>query len=172
MWTIAGGKLTTYRSMAAEMVDAVVRELKKSFGRDGYAPAPTDREPLPGGEAADLAEFRRSGQELGLPVLTVDHVVSHFGTEAAAVFNLGRDDRSLLEPIHPNHVAIRAEVIHCVRRELARTIADLLVRRTHLFYETRDKGAAAVPIVADLMQGELDWTEEEKQRQIGQYPKP
>ena len=171
MWTIAGGKLTTYRSMAAEMVNAVTLELKKSFGRAYHQKAATDREALPGGEAADLSEFRRAGQELGLAPLTVDHVVSHFGTEAAAIFNLGRDDRSLLEPIHPDHVAIRAEVIHCVRRELARTIADLLVRRIHLFYETRDKGAAAVPVVADLMQGELGWSEEEKSRQIGQYPK-
>jgi glycerol-3-phosphate dehydrogenase len=166
MWTIAGGKFTTYRSMAAEMVDAVVRELRKSFGRDNYAPAATDREALPGGETANLGEFRRSGQELGLPALTVDHVVSHFGTEAAAVFNLARDDRSLLDPIHPHHVAIRAEVVHVVRRELARKVEDVLVRRLHLFYETTDRGAAAAGTVAELMGIELEWSAEATQREM------
>jgi glycerol-3-phosphate dehydrogenase len=161
MWTIAGGKLTTYRSMAAELVDAVAKELRKSFGRPHYKPAATDREALPGGEASDLTEFRRAGQEIGLSALVVDHVVSHYGTEAAAIFNLGRDDRSLLEPIHPDHVAIRAEVVHSVRRELARTVEDMLVRRLHLFYETRDKGAAAAPVVAEIMGRELGWSEEE-----------
>lgn len=169
MWTIAGGKLTTYRSMAAEMVDAVVRELKKSFGREGYRPAATDREPLPGGEASDLSEFRRSGQELGLSALAVDHVVAHFGTEAAAVFNLGRDDRTLLDPIHPHHVAIRAEVVHVVRRELARKLEDVLVRRLHLYYETRDKGIEAVPAVAELMGLELGWSPEDTQREMETY---
>ena len=161
MWTIAGGKLTTYRSMAAEMVDAVVKELKKTFGRGGFRPSATDREALPGGEARDLGEFRRAGLELGLSALTVDHVVAHFGTEAAAVFNLARDDRSLLEPIHPEHVAIKAEVVHCVRRELARTVEDMLVRRLHLFYETKDKGAASGAVVAEIMGSELGWSEDE-----------
>jgi glycerol-3-phosphate dehydrogenase len=172
MWTIAGGKLTTYRSMAAEMVDAVVKELRKSFGRPGYPRAATDREPLPGGEASDFSEFRRAGQEIGLSPLAVDHVVSHYGTEAAAIFNLGREDRSLLEPLHPDHVAVRAEVVHSVRRELARTVEDMLVRRLHLFYETRDRGAAAVPIVAALMGGELGWSADEIQRQADSFTGP
>jgi glycerol-3-phosphate dehydrogenase len=171
MWTIAGGKLTTYRSMAAELVNGVVKELRKTYGRNGYRPAPTDREPLPGGEAGDLAEFRRAGLELGLSALAADHVVAHFGTEAAAVFNLARDDRSLLDPIHPEHVAIRAEVVHCARREMARTVADMLVRRLHLFYETRDKGVAAVPAVTELMGNELGWSSEEQERQIELYLK-
>jgi glycerol-3-phosphate dehydrogenase len=169
MWTIAGGKLTTYRSMAAEMVDAVVKELKKSFGRGGFRPAGTDREALPGGEAGDLAEFRRAGLELGLSAPTVEHVVSHFGTEAAAIFNLARDDRSLLQPIHPDHPAISAEVVHCARREMARTVEDLLVRRVHLYYETRDKAEAAVSRAAELMGSELGWSPEEKLRQEQAY---
>ena len=169
MWTIAGGKLTTYRSMAAEMVDAVVKELKKSFGRGGFRTAVTDREALPGGEARDLGEFRRAGLELGLSAPTVEHVVSHFGTEAAAIYNLARDDRSLLQPIHPEHPAISAEVIHCVRREMTRTVEDLLVRRVHLYYETRDKAEAAVPRVAELMGTELGWSPDERLRQEQAY---
>jgi glycerol-3-phosphate dehydrogenase len=169
MWTIAGGKLTTYRRMAKELVDHVVKELHKSFGRPRYPRAATDEEPLPGGEAGDLEEFRRSGMELGIPAETVEHVLSHFGTEAAAVFNLAREDRTLLEPLDPEHPAIRAEVIHSVRRELALTVEDMLVRRIHLYYEARDHGMAAAEPVAELMAKELGWPEEERNRQVEQY---
>jgi glycerol-3-phosphate dehydrogenase len=124
---------------------------------------------LPGGEAGDLEEFRRSGMELGIPAETVEHVLSHFGTEAAAVFNLAREDRTLLEPLDPEHPAIRAEVIHSVRRELALTVEDMLVRRIHLYYEARDHGMAAAEPVAELMAKELGWPEEERNRQVEQY---
>ena len=169
MWTIAGGKLTTYRRMAAELVDEVVKELRKSFGKPSFPSAATDREALPGGEAGDLTEFRRAGGELGLSDETVEHIISHFGTEAAAIFNLARDDRDLLQPLHEKHPAIRAEVLHSVRRELARTVEDMLVRRLHLFYETRDHGANAAPLVADLMARELGWSTEERDRQLERF---
>jgi glycerol-3-phosphate dehydrogenase len=169
MWTIAGGKLTTYRKMAEEMVDEVVKELRKSFGRPAYSPCRTATEPLTGGEAADLAPFRRSGLDLGLSAAAVDHLVSHFGTEVAGIYNLVREHRELLAPLHPEHPAIRAEVIHIVRRELALTLADLLVRRVHLYYETADHGRAAVVDAAGLMGSELGWSAEEQASQIARY---
>lgn len=161
MWTIAGGKLTTYRRMAQEMVDRVVRELRRTYGvKTPVAPCRTEREPLPGGEARDLGPFRQVGLELGLDPRTVDHIVAHFGTEAAAVYNLIRDDRALQAPVHPAHPALRAEIVHSTRRELPQTVADMLVRRLHLYYETPDHGAAAVAAVAELMAAELGWTPE------------
>ena len=169
MWTIAGGKLTTYRSMAAELVDMVVKELRKSFGRPAYGRAATDRESLPGGEASDLAEFISAGKDVGLSEAAAAHIVFHFGTESAAIYNLAREDRALIEPIHPAHVAIRAEVIHSVRRELACTLEDMLVRRLHLFYETADHGSLAASGVASLMGAELHWSPEEERRQIETY---
>jgi glycerol-3-phosphate dehydrogenase len=155
MLTVAGGKLTTYRSMAAEIVDQVATRL----GRRGPRPA-TDREPLPGGEAGVLETYRERGQSLGLPAATVTHILDHYGTEAAGIFNLGTADRSLLEPLHPAHSAVRAEVLHAARRELAQTVADVLVRRIHLFYETRDHGVRCAPQVAALLGQELGWGSE------------
>jgi glycerol-3-phosphate dehydrogenase len=169
MWTIAGGKLTTYRRMALEMVNAVVKELRKSFGRPQYPESRTDLEPLPGGEAGDLATFTRSGTELGLSSATVEHLVSHFGTESAAIFNLAGENRELLEPLHPAHPAIRAEIIHIVRRELAQTLEDVLVRRLHLFYETTDHGLSAVEAVAELMGAELGWSDETRATEQERY---
>jgi glycerol-3-phosphate dehydrogenase len=159
MLTIAGGKLTTYRSMAAELVDEVATELTRREGRPRPARAATDTEPLPGGEAADLDPMRQTILDLGLGAETADHLLRHYGTEAAAICNLGRLERGLLERLHPDHPAIEAEVIHHARRELATHIDDVLVRRIHLHYETTDHGAQAAPKVAALLGRELDWDE-------------
>ena len=159
MLTIAGGKLTTYRAMAAELVDQVAEELDKREGRPRPAPAATDSEPLPGGEAADLDPMRQTVLDIGLDAETAEHLLLHYGTEAAAICNLGRLERGLLQRLHPDHPAIEAEVIHHARRELATRIDDVLVRRIHLHYETADHGAQAAPKVAALLGRELDWDE-------------
>jgi len=166
MVTIVGGKLTTYRSMAAELVDEVAGELARREGRARPDRAPTDREPLPGGEAADLAPMRQTILELGLDEATADHLLRHYGTEAAAICNLARKDRSLLARLHPDHPAIEAEVVHHARRELATRVDDVLVRRIHLRYETADHGVLAAPRVAALLARELDWDGAQVEREL------
>lgn len=169
MWTIAGGKLTTHRLMAEQMVDTVAAELKKNFGRAAAGRCRTAVEPLPGGEARDLATFQRAGIELGLSEPSVQHLLSHYGTEVAAIYNLAREDRELLQPLHAGHPAIRAEIVHVCRRELAQTLEDVLVRRIHIYYETDDHGLAVAGEVAALMARELEWSEDEKRRRIERY---
>jgi glycerol-3-phosphate dehydrogenase len=168
MLTVVGGKLTTYRAMAAEVVDQAMRELRHRDGRPRHAEARTDEDPLPGGETADLSQFRERGLELGLAAVSVDHLLRHYGTEAAGIFNLGGADRRLFRRLLAPHPAIEAEVVHAVRRELAQTVEDVLVRRFHLFYEHPDHGAAAAQRVAELMGEELSWdaprVEEEAER--------
>jgi glycerol-3-phosphate dehydrogenase len=169
MFTIAGGKLTTYRSMAAELVDEVAAELTRREGRPRPDAAPTDTEPLPGGEAADLGPMRQTVLDLGLGADTADHLLRHYGTEAAAICNLGRLERGLLARLHPDHPAIEAEVVHHARRELASRIDDVLVRRIHLHYETPDHGAQAAPRVAALLGRELDWDDQRVARELAAW---
>jgi glycerol-3-phosphate dehydrogenase len=157
MLTLVGGKLTTYRSMAAEVVDQAMRELKHRDGRFRHGRARTDEEPLPGGEAADLSQFRERGLELGISPASVEHLLRHYGTESAGIFNLVGADRGLLRPLLAPHPSLEAEVLHAVRRELAQTVEDVLVRRIHLFYEHRDQGTQAAERVAQLMGEELGW---------------
>lgn len=157
MLTIAGGKLTTYRAMAAELVDEVGAELTRREGRPRLPHAPTDQEALPGGEAADLGPMRQTVLDLGLAADTADHLLRHYGTEAAAICNLGRHEPGLLARLHPEHPAIEAEVIHHARRELVATVDDVLTRRIHLRYETPDGGAAAAARVAALLGREFGW---------------
>jgi glycerol-3-phosphate dehydrogenase len=169
MLTVVGGKLTTYRSMAAQVVDQAMRELRHRDGRPRHAEARTDEEPLPGGEAADLSQFRERGLELGIPSNSVDHLLRHYGTEAAGIFNLGGADRTLLRQLLPPHPAIEAEVVHAVRRELAQTVEDVLVRRFHLYYEHPDQGGPAARRVAELMGEELGWDTARVEEEADRY---
>ena len=157
MITVAGGKLTTYRRMATEVVDEALRVLDGEEGPARRPPPATDTEPLPGGESGTWDPFVRSGLDLGLPSGTVEHLVRLYGTETAAVLNLIRADRALAMPIHPRHPAIGAEVVHATRRELAQRVEDVLDRRLHLTTETADHGRAGAVRAAELMGRELGW---------------
>lgn len=169
MLTIAGGKLTTYRKMGADMVDQVVDRLHRLDGRP-RAPRPaTAEEPLPGGEVGDLEPLGAPGLELGLSATTVRHLTRLFGTECAAIFNLVRERRELAAPLEAGHAAIAAEVIHATRRELARRVDDVLVRRLHLYYETTDQGRSAARRVAELMGRELGWDAATVEREAARY---
>jgi glycerol-3-phosphate dehydrogenase len=169
MLTLVGGKLTTYRSMSAEVVDVAMRELRHRDGRPRHAEARTDLEPLPGGETADLTGFRERGAELGIPAVSVEHLLRHYGTEAAGIFNLGGADRRLFRRLVPDHPAIEAEVVHAVRRELAQTVEDVMVRRFHHYYEHSQHGAPAAHRVAELMGEELGWDSIRAQAEAERY---
>jgi glycerol-3-phosphate dehydrogenase len=169
MVTVAGGKLTTYRRMAAEAVDRVIRLLAKRGHAVAAGPAPTDQDSLPGGETADLRLFRDRALEIGLPPDTADHLMLHYGTEAAGIVNLAAAHRGLQRRLHPEHPAIEAEVVHAARRELAQRAEDVLVRRIHLFYETLDHGLAAARQVAALLGRELGWDSERAAEEVIRY---
>ena len=155
MLTIAGGKLTTFRRMAGQVVDRAVKELGIA-ALNGRSLSET--EPLPGGEAAVSAGFRTAGLELGLPEPTVDQLLRLYGAETPALYTICRERRGLAAPLHPDHPAIEAQVVFAVEREFARKVEDVLARRLHLTTETRDHGAAAAPRTAELMAASLDST--------------
>jgi glycerol-3-phosphate dehydrogenase len=131
--------------------------------------AATDIIPLPGGNAADLEPFRARGAPLGLPTTVSDRLVDRYGTECAGIHNLGMKNRQLFDRLHPAHPAVEAEVLHAVRREMALTVEDVMVRRLHLYYETRDHGLRAAVRVAELMAGELGWDGEQLRAEVTRY---
>ena len=134
----------------------------------GTAPGPT-RSRCPGGEAADLAQFRERGLELGVAPESVEHLLRHYGTEAAGIYNLGDGERRLLRRLARPHPAVEAEVVHAVRREMAQTVEDVMVRRTHLYYETADRGVQAARRVAELMARERGWDEARVEEEAAKY---
>jgi glycerol-3-phosphate dehydrogenase len=155
--TIAGGKLTTYRVMARDVVDRVAARLRELDGRPRAPRVPTDRLALAGGETADLEGLVNAAMERGAAERTARHLVAGYGSEAAAVLNLVDRDRALGRPIVAGRPALWAEVAHAVEREMAVRLSDVLVRRLHLFFATSDQGVPAASAVADWLAGALGW---------------
>jgi len=167
--SIAGGKLTTYRVMARDVVDRVAKRLHELDGRAVPARPPTDRLPLPGGEAAELEVLVEAARARGAAEPTARHLVASYGSEAAAVLNLVDRDRRLGEPVVPGRPEIWAEVTYAVEREMAVRVQDVLIRRLHLFYEVADHGQSVVPKVTAQMKQLLGWDDAREAEELRDY---
>jgi glycerol-3-phosphate dehydrogenase len=154
--TINGGKLTTYRRMAADTVAAVDALLGTRHR------CRTKRLPLIGAEGFEP------------PAQTIEpsrhaHLAGRYGTEAAMVEALVDDDPRLGELLVPGLPYLRAEAVHAVRHEMARTLDDVLSRRTRARLLARDDSAAVADDVAALLAPELGWDDAERARQVKEY---
>ncbi len=167
--SIAGGKLTTYRVMARDVVDRVAKRLHELDGRAILGRPPTDRLPLPGGEAAELEVLVEAARARGAAEATARHLVASYGSEAAAVLNLVDRDRRLGEPVLPGRPEIWAEVTYAVEREMAVRVQDVLIRRLHLFYEVGDHGQSVVPKVTAQMKQLLGWDDAREAEELRDY---
>ena len=154
LFSIVGGKLTTYRSLAEEAVDLVLREL----GRSSLA-CETAQSPLPGA-AIDFAsfsdDFRQQHPELS--EATHDHLLRVYGSRATLVMDLVAEDSSLGEVVDEETGAIAAEVVFAFQREFAQTISDCLLRRTMVGLNS-SCGLNALEAVTAIARRQLGWSE-------------
>jgi glycerol-3-phosphate dehydrogenase len=148
--TVTGGKLTTYRRMAADAVDEIMKVLERG-GRSR-----TKKVKLHGATGWDAPD-------LPAPFNT------RYGGDARSVLALARAEHELGEPIVPGLDYVRAEVIHAARNEMALTVDDILSRRTRARLLARDASADAADDVAALLAGELGWDAGEQRRQVEHY---
>ena len=155
---IAGGKLTTYRVMGQDAVDAAAHSLRTTANltiRDSI----TDRVPLIG--AADWET--RSNQRVllsrrsGLHVARIDHLLGRYGGLVDDLLGLVAERPALGQPLEGAEDYLAAEVVYAVTHEGARHLDDVLTRRTRISIETFDRGLRAAPEVARLMAAELGW---------------
>lgn len=162
--TVTGGKLTTYRAMAAEVVDAVQR----SLGRPRSV-AHTDVRALPGGAGCDRdAERARAVQATGDAPVGARLVAAH-GVEWSAVWSLVHDDASLSARVDPARPYVLAELRYAVTDEMADTLGDLLIRRIPLAFELRDNGRAAARRIAPRVAAWLGWDDARLAREVADY---
>jgi glycerol-3-phosphate dehydrogenase len=167
--TIAGGKLTTYRSMAADVVSVVARRLRRLDGRRVPSRARTNVVPLPGGEVRDLEQVARELAGEGVEERTAAHLVHRYGSEAASVANLIGGDPALGRPLIAGRPWIRAEVVFAARREMALSVSDVLSRRLGVFQHLPDQGLDAAADVARLLGRELGWSPEGEAASVAAY---
>jgi len=157
---VAGGKLTAHRAIAQQVIDRVVARLGIQT-RSCVTPTT----PLPG--ARPCAEGQ--AQLETLPRLASDLLRSRYGTRAGIVAQIVGDNAALARPLSSDASAIGAEVIFAVRYELARSVADFLVRRTAMSWRVPRSVIAAVPVVAHLMAVELGWPPEREVEEIDRF---
>ncbi|GHI50013.1 MULTISPECIES: glycerol-3-phosphate dehydrogenase/oxidase [Streptomyces] len=156
MVTVTGGKLTTSRHMGELVVDKVMALL----GRKGRSR--TANLPLLGGAGYDAEAVAASG---GLAA----HLGERYGTEARFVGDLIAEDPSLAEPVVAGQPYTKAEVVYAARAELARSVDDVLSRRTRARLFARDASAEAAAAVGAILGRELNLTEAEVDRSVTAY---
>jgi glycerol-3-phosphate dehydrogenase len=143
--TITGGKWTTYRKMGEDTVDEAIRSaslsnlkcITKTLRIHGYQEK-TDRS---------------------------DHLFV-YGSDEGNLLDLLKENANWAERLHPRLEYIQAEVIWAVRQEMARTIEDVLARRTRALFLDARAAIAMAPVVARLMATELKRDEAWEKEQI------
>ena len=158
--SITGGKLTTYRVMAAQVVDAVERRLGRRHTR-----ATTDKVPLPGGDIETVsAEIRSAAREWGEK--TGRSLVHAYGSQWRAIAS---DVNASAQRVEDDLPYVMSQLEYGVRHEMACTLGDLLIRRTHVAFETSDHGVAAAERVAQRLQTVFGWSDEQRARELDDY---
>jgi glycerol-3-phosphate dehydrogenase len=164
--SVAGGKFTTYRLMARDVVDAAVADL----GREVPASV-TEQLPLLGadGLAAVRAGAGRLAEDYRVSRAAVEHLLSRYGTLAAEVLDLIRADPGLARPLADGHPYLRAEVAYAVTHENALHVEDVLMRRMRLFIESADAGTGAAAEVSSIMGRLLGWNRRRRAAETRRY---
>jgi glycerol-3-phosphate dehydrogenase len=162
--SVSGGKLTTYRSIAAEVVDVVER----SIGR-GPSPSRTHLTTLPGGDIRSLDEVRRAAElEIGdAPVAR--RLVEAYGSRWRGVAALTSAEPALARRIVRELPYLLAEVVYAVEYEMAVTLADVLVRRLHVAFEIADHGRSAARVATAVLAGRLGWDNARARIELARY---
>jgi glycerol-3-phosphate dehydrogenase len=164
--TVAGGKYTTYRVMAQDVVDVVARDLALRV-----PPSPTARIPLLGAVGFEAAWNRRehTAARSGLHPARIEHLLRRYGSRTAELLELVADEPALGEPIPGAEDHLQVEARYAASHEGALHLEDVLTRRTRTSIETWDRGLAAARPVAELMAGPLGWDQEAVEREVSHY---
>ncbi|GHJ43022.1 FAD-dependent oxidoreductase [Catellatospora sp. TT07R-123] len=163
--TVAGGKFTTYRVMAADAVDAAARAMAVG------ARSCTDQVPLVGADGFTALRNRRRelAAAYGLHPRLLSHLLSRHGGLVDEVLSLLRADPGLARPLEGAERHLRAEIHYAASHEGARRLDDVLTRRTRISLHTRDRGTAAARPAAEIMAEVLGWDGDRIDREVEEY---
>jgi glycerol-3-phosphate dehydrogenase len=163
---VAGGKYTTYRVMAADVVDKAVKRLKGParpsrtadlplLGADGFERMWTNR--------ADVARHN------GISVGVLEHLLERYGTLVTEVLGYAGGKPELLRPLEgaPEYLAV--EIAYAASCEGALHLNDALTRRTRISIETTHRGLDSAEDAARIMASVLGWDAKRIKREIAAY---
>ena len=163
--TIVGGKYTTYRLMAADAVDAASADL------GSVAASSTADLPLIGAARWDATRGRAGeiATRTGLTEAAVVNLLKRHGDRVDDVLGLAANNSALGRPLAGAPQYLAAELVHAVEAEGAQTLADVLVRRTHLSIELPDGGIGIAQQAAELVAASLGWNEATAASEVERY---
>lgn len=174
MITIAGGKLTTYRKMAKEVVDRSVGMLRLTGMQKSLEEAHTARNPLPGAVGWPEDDDRNRVEKMIRDAGPVDEETARlfcntYGTRGADLVRRMGEDQGAASPIVTGRPERMVQVDYAVEKELALTLSDVMVRRTQLYFRDHQQGLEAAEAVARRMGRLLHWNEDRIQAEIASY---
>ena len=132
--TITGGKWTTYRKMAKDTIDKAI-----ALGQQVKVKCITDQILIHGAEGV---------KENGLFAI--------YGGDATKIRKLMNGDPELAKVLHPDYPMVKAEVVWMIRNEMARTVEDVLARRSRVLFLNAAAAGKLAPAVVTLMAQELN----------------
>jgi glycerol-3-phosphate dehydrogenase len=166
LFTIVGGKYTTYRVMARDVMDAAARWLGGSV-----PPSVTAMTPLLG--ATGWYVLRNQRQQLaiktGLDLEHIDHLLGRYGSLVSELFDLLDDHPELARSIEGAPEYLQVEAVYAASHEGALHLDDVLTRRTHIAMETPDSGLVAAGQVAQLVGEALGWDNIRREQEVAHY---
>jgi glycerol-3-phosphate dehydrogenase len=165
--SLIGGKLTTHRQVAEEIVDWVYR--KRNIA-EPTPPCQTRLQPLPGAIlptderiVAAIASYRDR-----LPLTTLNYLFTLYGAYALELLALIDTAPDLAEPMMPDLPDIKAQVVYAVRSEMAHTLGDICRRRTMLALQN-NYGFPALKSIVQTLQRHCGWSLSDCEQAIAQY---
>ncbi|HEX6233187.1 MAG TPA: glycerol-3-phosphate dehydrogenase/oxidase [Jiangellaceae bacterium] len=166
LFVVAGGKFTTYRVMAADVVDAAASGLGSEV-----APSLTHRLPILGAVGFHEMWANRSALAartgVGLPV--IERLLGRYGTIVTDLLGMIERDAVLAEPVDGAEQYLRAEIIYAATHEGALHLEDVLARRTRIMIDTPDRGERAAPPVAEMIATHLGWDAQTAAAEVAAY---
>jgi glycerol-3-phosphate dehydrogenase len=161
--SVAGTKFTTARAVAERITDTLLKKLQHE-----PVPCRTAATPLPGGSVRDvglaIADARREFDE-GLPTDTIPHLIAAYGSRYRDVMDIAANRPDWRTRIAPDSPVIGAELILAARKEMAPTLADIVIRRTPLG-ALGCPGDDALARAAAIVGAELKWPEDRRRQEI------
>jgi glycerol-3-phosphate dehydrogenase len=164
--SIAGGKYTTYRVMAKDVVDRAVIELRRLTQE-----SVTEKLPLVGADGYFALEQQkdRIAQESGLDVATVTHLLNRYGSLISEILDLIKVQPQLASTLDADLPYIKAEIVYAASHEGARSVDDVISRRTRISFEAVNHGVHLSEEIATLIAPVLGWNAKQRKESVAQY---
>lgn len=165
LWSLIGGKLTTYRHVGEEIVDKILKHLKRA-----PISCQTASLPLPGCILPNDPRIQQTIDEYQstLAIETIYYLFSVYGAIAIEVLALTKENPALREYISPDLPDIKAQIVYAVNNEFAHTLVDILRRRTTLAMNG-DYGMNLLPVVTKTLQQYCGWEQSKCDRACADY---